>query len=53
MKVGEGAAYCLYDIGNGISQAELTKRWKSGAYGPKGERPRAEYVAEWWKIMRG
>lgn len=41
---------CLFDISQNVPTDTIRERWKSGAYGKPGERPRGEYVKGWLSI---
>lgn len=46
LRPGEGAGKFLADLAEGISDAEMRKRWVAGEYGS----PRPDLVREWRKL---
>ena len=51
LKVGVGNAHFLADLADGVSDAEMRKRWAAGHYdGPDGRKPREDYVRGWREL---
>jgi hypothetical protein len=50
VKPGYGAGILLFDAQR-LTRSQIRERWKAGEYGPPGERPRADHVDGWLKLL--